>query len=132
MKKLKLLLPIIILFITFSACKYDFILPEEIPVIDPDNPTAEIFGFAEYVLPIFNKNDNCTSCHKTGGQLPDLTTEKAYSSLNSARYINLSSPELSKIYTHPLPGTSTHKHKKYTSQEAAIILAWIKQGAKNN
>jgi hypothetical protein len=36
------------------------------------------------------------------------------------------------IYSFPGPTTSTHSWKKLTAGQAAIILAWIKDGAKNN
>ncbi len=65
--------------------------------------------------------------------MPDLSTGNAYSSLNSSRYINTSNPESSLIYTHPNPAnTSEHSQKKYTEAQAALVLTWITQGAKNN
>ena len=129
MNKFKYILPILAMALLFSACKYDFILPEEIIVVDPDNPDSQVIGFAEYVMPIFN--NNCIACHKTGGQVPNLTTGNAYSSLNTSRYINKAAPAESLIYTKPSPNAGG-SHKKYTEAEAAIVLAWITQGAKNN
>ena len=131
MKVLKLF-SIILLIIVFSGCKYDFIIPEDIPVVNPDDPNVAEISFLNDIIPIFNDNNNCTACHKTGGQIPDLTPDHAYASLNSTRYINSSKPEESRIYLHPNPKTSTHTHKKYTAAEAATILLWIQQGAKNN
>ncbi len=132
MKILKFILAVIVVALLFGGCKYDFIVPEKIPVIDPDDPDAEQISFSEDILPIFNDNNNCTSCHKTGGQIPDLTSANAYSSLNTTRYLNSSSPEESRIYSVPAPTTSTHTHKKYSAAQAALVLAWIQQGVENN
>lgn len=132
MNKLKYFIPIAVIAFIFSACKYDFIIPEKVVIVDPNDPNAEVIKFSESVLPIFNGNNNCTSCHKTGGQAPDLTTANAFSAINSSRYVNKTTPAESKIYTHPSPLTTTHSQKKYTEAQAAIVLGWITQGAKNN
>ena len=132
MKILKFLFAIVVLSLLFGGCKYNFILPEEVPVFDPDDPNAPEISFSSDILPIFTNNDNCTACHKTGDQIPDLTGGNAYSSLNSTRYINSAVPNESKIYTVPDPDTEEHQQKKYTATEAVYILAWIQQGAKNN
>lgn len=136
MKTFKLLASI--LFVAFFAvsCQYIFILPEvkEVPWVDPDEPDSDCGGegisFSEKVLPIFT--NNCVSCHKTGGTSPDLSADKAFSALNSSKYINRTSPEESKIYLHPHPDTDTHKHKKYSASQAAIVLSWIESGAKDS
>ncbi len=134
MKILKLMLAVTFVSLLFSGCTYNFIVPEEVPVIDVNDPDAPQISFATDILPIFNNGNNCTSCHKAGGQMPslDLTTDKAYASLSSTRYLNSASPEESVIYLHPNPETTTHMHKKYTAAQAALILGWIQQGAKNN
>ena len=130
MKTLKFLFALIMVILLMSGCVYNFILPEE--VLDPDDPDAPEISFKQEIVPIFTSNNNCTSCHDTGGQIPDLTAENAYTSLNSTRYINSATPEESMIYTWPHPDTDSHKQKKYTSAEAAKVLIWINQGAKDN
>ena len=132
MKTLKLLFALFVCTFLFSQCTYDFIIPEEIPVIDPDDPNAEVISFSNAIVPIFTTNNNCTSCHDTGGQIPDLTAANAYSALNSTRYINSDNPAESRIYTVPHPDQSGHSQKKYTAAQAALVLGWIQQGAKNN
>ena len=117
--------------LSITGCRYNFIVPEEVPVIDPDDPSQEVL-FSEDILPIFTNNNNCTSCHKTGGQMPDLTAGNAYSAINSSRYINPDSPDQSRIYTVAHPDNEGHSQKKYTATEAALVLAWIQQGAENN
>ncbi len=128
MKTLKFFITVVVIALLFGGCKYDFILEEETVVINPDDPDAVQVSFSSDILPIFTSN--CIACHKTGGQAPDLTADKAYASLGSS--INTSSPETSIIYTEPNPDTSVHTHKKYTANQAALVLAWIQQGAKNN
>ncbi len=121
-----IIIGILVLFsILVSSCKYDFILPV------PEAPVAAGVSFATQVAPIFSSGDKCTSCHKSGGQSPDYTPSKAYSSI-VPNLVNLSTPNQSKIYTYPNPTTSSHSWKKLTTNEAAVILQWIAEGAKNN
>ena len=130
MKTLKLLFAFFMVAFLINGCAYNFIIPEEVPpAIDPDDPDAPQISFATQIIPIFTSS--CTACHD-GGQNPDLTSANAYSSLNSTRYLNSASPEESLIYKHPAPETSTHTQKKYTATQAALVLGWIQQGAKNN
>lgn len=127
MKKHTIFLILIFFSLLISGCKYDFILPEEVPVIDNGgNPIS----FSTQIIPIFSAGDKCTSCHKSGGVAsPDLSAANAYSQLMS-KYVSVGSPESSIILTEP--GSSAHSWKKFTATESATILAWIKEGAKNN
>jgi hypothetical protein len=131
MKTLKFLITVVVIALLFGGCKYDFIVEEEIPVIDPGDPNAEQISFSTAILPIFTTGNNCTSCHSTGKTAPDLTAANAYSAIVS-KYINTTTPEQSTIYTVPKPDVSGHSQKKYTANQAALILIWIQQGAKNN
>jgi hypothetical protein len=128
MKIFKLLFAVVAVTLVLSGCKYDFIVPEDVP--DPDDPNAEQVSFSQEILPIFSAH-SCTSCHDTGGQMPDLTAENAYSSINTTRYINFDTPEESLIYTRPHP-SNTGSHPTYSEAQAAKLLLWINQGAKNN
>jgi hypothetical protein len=127
MKIFKLLFALVVVSLIFSGCKYDFIVPEDVP--DPDDPNAEQVSFAQEVQPIFSTS--CTSCHDTGGQMPDLTDGNSYAAINTTRYINFDTPEESLIYTRPHP-SNTGSHPTYTESQAATLLLWIKQGAQNN
>jgi len=123
MKKRTIFLILILFSLFISSCKYDFIIPVEVtPVTGP-------VSFATQVAPIFSTSSKCISCHKTGGQAPDLTTANAFASI-VPNLVNTTTPESSLIYT--FPGGSSHSWKGYTASESAIVLAWIQQGAKNN
>ena len=128
MKKNTIFLVLILFSILISSCRYDFILPEEVPVIDNG---GEPISFATQIAPIFSAGDKCTACHKPGATAPDLTAAAAYAQI-STKYINSASPETSGLLTTAGPATSAHNWKKFSQGEAALILAWIKEGAKNN
>jgi hypothetical protein len=115
---------LMLLSLIMSSCEYEFI---EVDLPDPNIPV----NFSSDILPIFNANNNCTACHKTGGTSPDLTTDRAYNSIVPS-LINTANPELSKIYVYPNPSSPNHGFKKYTQVQAALVLAWITQGAENN
>jgi hypothetical protein len=127
MKRIKKLLSFLIIGLAVTSCSYDFIKEDTTPV-NPDAPVS----FSSQILPIFNNGNNCTSCHKPGGQNPDLTTANAYASITAANVVNTASPETSLLYEFPNPTSSTHTWKKYTATQAQLILNWIKQGAQNN
>ena len=125
MKK-RLIFLITILFSLFiTSCRYDFVLPV------PEVPVTGNVSFATQVAPIFSTGSKCTSCHKPGGQSPDFTAANAFGSIMPA-LVNTTSPAQSKIYTFAGPTTATHTWKKLSAGEAAIILQWVTQGAKNN
>ncbi len=124
----KILLLAVVAALAVAGCKYDWVIPEEVPVIDPDDP-SQVISFSGDILPIFTSGNNCTACHN-GNQAPDLRAANAFSSLNTTRYINKTTPGESRIYTLPHPDGG--HYKKYTATQAALVLAWIQQGAKNN
>jgi hypothetical protein len=128
MKKLILLFIVPVMIFSMTGCIYDWIVPEEVP----DIPDGVEISFANQIVPIFTSGNNCTSCHRAGATPPDLTEANAYSQLNTSRYINRSVPEESSLYKSIEPNSTRHRHKLYTAQQAALILAWIEQGAKNN
>ncbi len=112
----------------FNSCQYKF---NVIPAAQlPD--TTVFISFSTDILPIWNSAENCISCHTSGGQPPDLTPQNAYNDLFRLNLVDLQAPSQSLIYTFPQPETDTHVWKKYTGTEAALVLLWIKQGAKNN
>lgn len=128
MKKNIVFLVFILFSIFITGCKYDFILPEEVPVIDNG---GEPISFASQIVPIFSANNKCTSCHQSGGLAnPDLgTASSVYANIVPA-YVNTTAPETSKIYVNSVSGN--HNNTKVTALQAQLILTWITEGAQNN
>lgn len=125
----RLLLLVFLTGVLLSGCKYNWLVPEELVIIDPDDPSQQV-SFSEVIVPIFTSGNNCTACHN-GSQIPDLREDRAYASINTTRYINKTDPEQSRIYQVPNPAMGSH-YKQFTASQAALVLAWIQQGAKNN
>jgi len=100
----------------------------------PDETAVTItVSFSKDIIPIFNKSCNTSGCHSSGGQTPNLTETNALNSLTVGNYFSKSAPESSIIYLKmtgkrgtPMPVSGVNK------EYAALILAWIKQGANNN
>ena len=114
----------IIVFFALTACNYDY--------IEIEKPAGDVH-FSSQIEPIFNNNDKCTSCHKPGGEAPDLTTGNAYNSIVSMKLVNTTDPPSSPLYKVPDPGNSSeHTWKKYSAAEAELVLTWIEQGALDN
>jgi len=128
MKKRTIFLISVLFALFMNGCKYDFIIPVTVPPVDNGgNPVS----FSTQIATIFSTANKCIACHKPGGESPDLTATAAYSQITS-KYVDAGTPENSKIYSIPSPTTSAHSWKKYTAGEAALVLAWIREGAKNN
>ena len=129
MKKSPIFLILILIALFLNGCKYDFILEEQSSTAPPSSGPV---SFSTQISPIFSTGNKCTSCHNTGGQAPDLTPAKAYASIVPSLVV-LDNPSTSIIYTFPNPANSAvHSWKKYTSSEAALVLQWITEGAKDN
>ena len=129
MNKLVLFGVVITTFMLMMAsCQYKFIVE---PVIPPPNPEDTVY-FSTDVLPIWNDDNNCTSCHFPGATSPDLTPANVYIDITSKGMVNTETPDQSSIYLFPSPETTTHSWKKYSNAQAATMLQWIEQGALNN
>lgn len=121
MKKHSIFLILVLLSLFINGCKYDFILPPEVPVVDPGTPPV---SFSTDIIPILTAK--CILCHST--QTPTMGASVAFSQL-VPNYVNKTSPASSKFYTVPTSGT--HGATVSTAQ-AALILRWITEGANNN
>jgi mono/diheme cytochrome c family protein len=126
MKKIFFVLLVLTMIFGWERCIYDFVAPEETTPID----TTVVISFASQIQPIFTSN--CILCHKPGGTSPNLTAGNAFTSLNSSKYINTSTPSQSLIYRRVTPGGGFSGHATLSSDQAALLLAWIQQGAINN
>ncbi len=101
-----------------------------------DNSTAvtTTVSFSKDLTPLLTTNCAKSGCHN-GSISPNLTDANAYNSLINGSFVNTSAPENSEVYlwltgkrsaTMPLGATPN------PSNINGIMLAWIKQGAKNN
>lgn len=126
MKRRSIFLILVLFSLFFSGCKYDFILPVEVPDIDNG---GEPISFATQISPIFLASDKCTSCHKPGGLgSPDFSNPATLYSKIVPGLVNTTSPESSLLYTKAASGSH---YAKVSATEAALILQWIKEGANN-
>ncbi|WP_242084189.1 hypothetical protein [Aestuariivivens sediminis] len=125
MKKLfKIVLVSIIPLVLFS-CYYDE-FPEEIEEEEVVIPPETVVSFADDIAPIF-VTYNCTQCHDTSGQAPDLTAGNAYTSL-LAGYVNPGNSSTSRLYIQ----LADNGHRNVDANSLALIKKWIDDGAENN
>ncbi len=108
------------------SCQYKFTVE---PAPPPPPPPGDTTSFSLEVVPIWSEQ-GCTGCHSTGSTAPDLTPENAYNSITSMGLVNIDVPSESRIYYYPLPGGS--HFAKYSVAQAATVLYWIEEGAKDN
>ncbi len=112
---------VVIGLLIFSACTSDVIEPAT-----PPSPTDTV-KFATQIQPFFTSG---CGCHAPGGPSPVLKAGQSYQALKDGNFINLASPDQSVIYTVMKTGGSM---RAYTNtDEANLVLSWIKQGALNN
>lgn len=104
-------------------------------VIANDAEITRPVSLTDDLIPLFAKNCSISGCHNSGGIKPDLTADKVYNTLINGNYADLGTPEKSEIYlwltgkraaTMPVGATNN------PSNINQLVLAWIKQGAKNN
>lgn len=115
---------LVFLVVGLASCTYTVPIEEELPPIEDD------ILFGTQIEPIF-ASQGCTGCH-TGSSAAaglDLDAGKAYASIVANGAVVANDPEGSLIYTRP---TVNHYGKQYTNQEAALVEAWINQGALDN
>jgi len=121
MKKYSIFFILILAGLFLGSCKYDFILPVETPPVDNG---GEPISFATQIVPIFT--EKCNSCHNS--QAPMLTASVAYAQVVPA-YVSTTNPPSSKLYVNSQSGSH---YAKVSTAQAALILQWIKEGAKKN
>lgn len=125
MKITKILGALAIVAASMTSCTFEQVEPKRADFVPPDEPIS----FATQIQPIFTAK--CVSCHPPTANL-DLSQGVAYGQITQSRYIDLGNPEESLIYTYPSPTSATHSYRKYTAQEAFLLLTWIQEGAENN
>jgi hypothetical protein len=100
----------------------------------PDEITTPV-SFSKDLVPIFNSSCNMNGCHSRGGQVPDLTPNNAYRSLFEQDLIDVNDPANSEVMgwlTGTIKPAMPLGAAPNPSNINALMLAWIKQGAKDN
>ncbi|MEP6675471.1 MAG: hypothetical protein ABJA78_09955 [Ferruginibacter sp.] len=102
----------------------------------PDNEeVTRPVSLLDDLVPVFVKNCSISGCHNSGGIKPDLTIDKVYNSLIIGNYVNPGTPESSELYlwlTGKRAATMPVGAANNPSNINQLVLAWVKQGAKNN
>ncbi|WP_295654776.1 hypothetical protein [uncultured Mucilaginibacter sp.] len=91
-------------------------------------------SFSKDIVPILTKSCALSGCH-AGSIAPNLSSATAYTSLINASLVNVGTPENSDVYlwlTGKKAATMPLGSANNPSNINALMLAWIKQGAKNN
>jgi len=130
MKKITPIALGVILIATITGCRKDSTL-----IIQPQAvAVTNAVSFSNDMVPIFTKNCALSGCHADGGHTPHLSADKAFSSLMS-KYIDTKTPDNSILYkrlTGKLSPAMPMGKASNPSNINSMVLAWIKQGAKNN
>lgn len=116
-----------------NGCEYKYYVEPKI-VVDP----TVVISFKNDIGPIFDAH--CISCHKTGGQSPDLTSTNGYLSLTTGSKKFIDTPSDSSLLIQRITKTGSLGKKKQfmppsgklSEDKISLILNWIKQGAKDN
>ena len=91
-------------------------------------------SFSKDIVPIMAKSCATSGCH-SGTVAPNLSSATAYSALSNGNFINTGTPASSEVYlwlTGKRAITMPSGSANNPSNINALMLAWIKQGAKNN
>jgi hypothetical protein len=91
-------------------------------------------SFSKDIVPILGKSCATSGCH-AGTVAPNLSSATAYSALANGNFINIGTPASSEVYlwlTGKRAVTMPAGSANNPSNINALMLAWIKQGAKNN
>jgi hypothetical protein len=104
---------------------------KDVPIV-----ITKTVSFAKDINPLFTANCALSGCHATGGHVPNLMADKSYASLTKdAAFVNVKNPSSSILYERLTGVLSPSMPMGKTTNPSNInnlVLAWIKQGAKNN
>jgi hypothetical protein len=127
MRKIKLMSALLVTTcIILSAC-----YKNRTVLIEPE--VTRTVTFSKDIIPIFNTSCNMSGCHNAGGIVPDLSQQNAYNALINGNFIDKTTAEKSVLYLKMSGNKGTPMPVSGVNYDyAAMILAWIKQGAENN
>ena len=129
-RKIKIITIFALMVVIFSGCYKTATV-----VVSNEQVVTREVSLVNDILTVFDKSCTASGCHNSGGHVPDLSASRAYNSLINGNYVNLAAPDKSDIYlwltgkkSSPMPmGAAINP-----SNINQLVLAWIKQGAKNN
>ena len=124
----------LILCVTFSLFGTGCYKVTTVTISNSQEVTTPV-SMKDDLVPLFTANCAKSGCHNDGGIKPDLSADKAYNSLVNGNYLDVGSPENSEIYlwlTGKKAVAMPVGAANNPSNINALVLAWIKQGAKNN
>jgi hypothetical protein len=107
-----------------TACEYTFIEPTPAPPII----VGDTISYSQDIQPVFTSK--CVSCHKTGGQAPDLSAGNSYTALTSGNLVVTGNPATSELYIVCKPSGSMANF--ISADQLNLIYRWINAGAKND
>lgn len=122
MKKLLQIVLVSSLSLLCFSCYYDE-MPDELVKI-PDVPDTQVVSFGSDIQAIFTA-ENCMQCHNTNRD-PDLREGYAYAAL-VPNFVTANDADASSLYVSVLGG-----HRDLSTDQLALIKAWINQGAEDN
>ena len=104
-------------------------------VVDNEQAVTTTVSFSKDMLPVFTKSCALSGCHSAGGTAPDLSAANAYNSIINGSFVNLGTPASSELYLWltgkravAMPSGAANNPSNINQ----LVLAWVKQGAKNN
>jgi hypothetical protein len=103
-------------------------------LVDNTPEVTKTVSFTTDIEPVLTTNCAKSGCHN-GSISPNLTSADAYNSLVNGNYTDLSTPANSLVYlwlTGKESATMPLGASNNPSNINGLMLAWIKQGAKNN
>src|ERR1035437_9323465 len=115
-----------------AGCQKDTtLIIKPVPVV-----VTKVVSFSKDLVPLFTANCALSGCHATGGHVPNLMADKAYSSLmDDPDFVLVKDAENSTLYKRLTGKLSPAMPMGKTTNPGNInnlVLAWIKQGAKKN
>ena len=111
-----------------SSCEKEYFEPAPPPDPNDTTPSVDTVSYSLDMQPFFN--GSCvTNCHNGGGIPLNLSTGLSYDALINGGYIDVATPAKSNLYIKISIGSM----KDYsTTDDNAMVLKWIEEGAKNN
>ena len=115
--------------LALGSCQKEYVKPK--PPTPPPPPGA--VKFAADIVPICTTHWSVAGCHDAAGGAPvNLSPSTAHAELFSNSEIDTANDDDSNLYKRMTDAANPMPPAGLLPSEAAKVLAWIKDGAKNN